>query len=207
MYKDEPRLKTGEKTPIMNTMRSIAALSAALVIVLFPAAAAEPAPSETETSAESAPLPQSFRNFSLGMSIDELKAKLIEDSYFSFRGDPDVSYLPVTQQNLVESTGSSFIKRAFFQLKDNAVFVMSFTMNTTLIDHYSIFTTFVQKYGQPRILTPKEAIWESDTVRVSIERPLTVKYIDKRVFDGLVESSRALRSTASEMREEFLDNF
>lgn len=185
----------------------------ALCAVLFMAAhfslsAQTPDTAVPQTPEESASvLPTAYRGLSLGMTLDALKEALTIDSAFTFRGDPDVSFLPVTQQNLVESGGTAYIKRAFFQLKDDAVFVMSFTMNTTLIDHYSIFTELVKKYGQPIILNPREAIWESPTTRISIERPLTVKYIDKQVFDGLVENSQVLRSHAAEMREEFLNDF
>ncbi|MDR2481545.1 MAG: hypothetical protein LBD07_04545 [Spirochaetaceae bacterium] len=160
-----------------------------------------------ESSDEKTPLPTTFREFSLGMNLEDLKTSLTKDSYFAFRGDRDVSYLPVSDQNLVESAGTSFIKRAFFQLKDSAIFIMAFTMNTGMIDHYSVFTAFVEKYGQPQVLSPKEAVWEQDNVRISIERPLTVKYIDKQVFDALVDDSRVVRSRSAELREEFLDDF
>jgi hypothetical protein len=152
-------------------------------------------------------LPTKFRSFSLGMKLDDLKNELINDSYFAFRGDRDVSFLPLTEQNLVESAGYNFVKRAFFQLKDGNVFIMSFSLNTEMIDHYSVYTAIVKKYGQPIILNPREAIWESDTTRVSIERPLTVKYIDKTIFDSLVEESKIGASESTEMRKEFLDDF
>ena len=154
-----------------------------------------------------AALPASYRGLSLGMSLDDLKNALFNDSAFAFRGDPDVSFLPLSTQNLVESEGTGFIKRAFFQLKDGAVFFMAFAMNTTMIDHYSIFTAFVEKYGQPLTLNPREAVWESETVRVSIERPLTVKYIDKSVFDTLVTESRTEKAYGRELRENFLNDF
>jgi hypothetical protein len=62
-----------------------------------------------EAAAASGTLPTSFRSFTLGMGIDELKTNLTADTYFVFRGDRDVSFLPLTKQNLVESEGSQFI--------------------------------------------------------------------------------------------------
>ncbi|MCL2412151.1 MAG: hypothetical protein FWC97_10975, partial [Treponema sp.] len=61
-------------------------------------------------------LPRSFRQIYLGMYLDDLKERLLEDRYFNFRGARDVSFLPIREQSLVETTGSSFIRRAFFQL-------------------------------------------------------------------------------------------
>ncbi|MDR1148599.1 MAG: hypothetical protein LBK66_08210 [Spirochaetaceae bacterium] len=154
-----------------------------------------------------AQLPRSFRGLSLGMSLEELKTALQTDPAFVFRGDRDVSFLPNSNQNLVDSAGSDFIKRAFFQIKDDAVFVMTFEMNTEKVDHYSVFTTFSNKYGGPLLLDPKQSEWEDDETRVYIERPLTVKYIDKNVFDGIVSESRLAESSFILQRQEFLNDF
>ena len=151
--------------------------------------------------------PRQFRELALGMSLDALKAALINDRLFSFRGDRDVSYLPVREQTLVETTGLSYVRRAYFQLSDGVVYIMSFTLDTHLMDHYSVFTSFIKKYGEPLTLSPGESVWESGDTRVSIERPLTIKYIDKTIFNRLIEDSRNLERQELLRREEFLADF
>ena len=154
------------------------------------------------------PAPRQFRGLSLGMSLDGLKEALLEDDRaFRFRGDRDVSFLPMREETLVETTGLSYIRRAYFQLSEGAVYIMSFTLDTRLMDHYSVFTSFVRRYGEPISLSPSEAVWESDDTRVSIERPLTVKYIDRTVFERLVEESRTQERREMLRREEFLADF
>ena len=153
------------------------------------------------------PVPRQFRSLSLGLSLDELRTALIRDDLFHFRGDRDVSFLPIREQTLVETTGPSFIRRAHFQLTGEVVYIMSFTLNTRLIDHYSVFTSFVRRYGEPVSLNPMEAVWESEETRVSLERPLTIKYIDRTVFDRLVRDSRNLEDRQMLRREEFLAEF
>ena len=160
-----------------------------------------------ESSEDDSGLPRQFRQIALGMSLEDLKQNLITDSYFNFRGDRDVSFLPVRNQSLVETTGSSFIRRAFFQLRDGEIFIMSFSLNTQIIDHYSVFTQFVEKYGQPSSLDPRTAIWETEDTRIAIERPLTVKYIDKTVFDDIVNESGLVESGQVRQRQEFLNEF
>jgi len=160
-----------------------------------------------EASAPEGGLPRQFRLLSLGMSLDDLKGNLLSDDLFNFRGDRDVSFLPAREQSLVETTGSSFIRRAFFQLRDGEVFIMAFTLNTEIIDHYSVFTQFSEKYGQPSYLDPRVAVWETDETRIAIERPLTVKYIDKIVFDDIVNESGLVESNQVRLRQEFLDEF
>ena len=151
--------------------------------------------------------PRQFRGLFLGQTLDELKSALTRDSFFSFRGDRDVSFLPVREETVVETTGLSYIRRAFFQLSGGAVYIMTFSLDTRLMDHYSVFTSFVKKYGMPAELNPGEAVWETPDTRVSIERPLTVKYIDKKVFDRLVEESKTGEKNELLAREDFLNDF
>jgi hypothetical protein len=156
---------------------------------------------------DTAALPRRFRTLALGMSMDALKENLLKDDLFNFRGDRDVSFLPAREQSLVETTGSSFIKRAFFQLRDGAVFIMAFSLNTEIMDHYSVFTQLVERYGEPSYLDPKEAVWETDDTRIAVERPLTVKYIDKKVFNDIVNESGLVESGQVRRRQEFLNEF
>ena len=158
-------------------------------------------------NAEQAELPMSFRDISLGMGIDALKSALQQDGLFQFRGDRDVSFLPSREENLIETAGYSFMRRAFFQLKDDRLFMMAYTLDVNLIDHYSVFTTLVNKYGEPQRINPREAVWESDAIRLSIERPLTVKYIDLNVFNTLLEESQQSAANELYLREEFLNGF
>jgi hypothetical protein len=151
--------------------------------------------------------PRGYRTVSLGMDIDNLKEVLQEDETYQFRGDRDVSFLPIDQEDLIETSGTSFVQRAAFQLRDGSLYIFTLTLNTRLVDHYSVFTTFVQRYGQPSYLDPKEAIWESEATRVSIERPLTVKYIDKERFNDMLFNSRVIESREVQQREDFLNGF
>lgn len=161
---------------------------------------------EAENADEGA-LPRKFREIELGMTLDDLKISLQNDSLFNFRGDRDVSLLPSREQSLVETTGPSFIRRAFFQLRDGELFIMAFSLNTSLVDHYSVFTGFVKKYGEPSYLDPREAVWDTEETRIAIERPLTVKYVDKRVFNDILSESEVTESHQARLRQEFLDEF
>jgi hypothetical protein len=152
-------------------------------------------------------LPRVFRNIRLGMGLDDLKTTLQNDGAFHFRGDRDVSFLPSREQSLVETTGFSFIRRAFFQLQEGTLFIMAFSLDPELIDHYSVFTAFVKKYGEPAFLDPKQAVWESAETRIAIERPLTVKYIDKGILNQIIEESSVQESGEVFLRQEFLDSF
>jgi hypothetical protein len=167
------------------------------------------AQTEGEAGEGPAALPGSFREIRLGMDLEELKAALQRDELFYFRGDRDVSFLPSAgrEQRLIETTGFSFIRRAFFQLREERLFIMAFSLDPSLVDHYSVYTSLVSKYGEPDLLDPRQAVWESGAIRLSIERPLTVKYIDLGVFNEIIAESQTGSTRELFLREEFLHGF
>ncbi len=152
-------------------------------------------------------VPRSFRGVELGMSMDEVKAALASDGLFAYRGDPDVSLLPRPDESLIEVSGVSFVRRAFFQFYGGKLFVMIFALNEREMDHYSVFTTLSAKYGKPDALSPSESVWEDGATRLSVERPLAVKYIDLATFNELKAAGSAERSYEEILRSDFLGGF
>jgi hypothetical protein len=158
-------------------------------------------------------LPRAFQGLSLGMSRDALKTALGENALFRVKEAQDdlltISVISPGDENTLEVDGvpRGFIRRAFFELNDEQVFTMSFVMDAALVDHYSVFMSLVNKYGEPSFLDPKRTVWESDETWVAIERPLTVKYIDLGVFNTLITDANAQQSASEQRREDFLNEF
>ncbi|MBN2874841.1 MAG: hypothetical protein JXM71_07080 [Spirochaetales bacterium] len=150
-------------------------------------------------------VPKAFRGIALGMPMDEVKALLKADSLFSYRGDVDVSLLPRPNESIIEVSGLSFVKRAFFQFYEGALFVMIFQLNDSQIDHYSVFTSLSTKYGKPDSLSPSESVWSDGSTRLSVERPLAIKYIDLVVFEKLKQAGAVEQSIEEVLRTDFLD--
>jgi hypothetical protein len=172
-----------------------------------PSAAVAGIPGSAEPAAETKGVPRSFRGLELGMEMDEVKKLLAADGLFSYRGDVDVSLLPRPDESLIEVSGISYIRRAFFQFYQDKLFVMIFSMNEKEMDHYSIFTSLSAKYGKPTSLSPSESVWLDGATRLSVERPLAVKYIDLAVFDEIKAGGAAGRSHEEILRTQFLGEF
>lgn len=153
------------------------------------------------------PLPGEFRQLYLGMSFEEARKALDGDGLFAFRGDADISLLPRPNESVIEVAGTSYIKRAFFQFHDEQLFIMIFFMNESLIDHYSIYTTIREKYGPPSWLSPSEAVWLDESRRLSVERPLAVKYIDVEVFEAIKAEGQMEKNWEEMLRSDFLGEF
>lgn len=153
------------------------------------------------------PLPRGFRGITLGMDLDQVKKALMADPLFGYRGDPDVSLLPQSRQYLIESAGGSYVRRAYFQFADQKLLTMILVLDQEKLDHFSLFSALSTKYGAPTSLSPQETVWQSDSVRLSLERPLTVKYIDRAMFASLVGKGGAPSDLENLSREKFIEQF
>jgi hypothetical protein len=174
----------------------------AAAIVLLPAAAGAQVSAPAVT-----PPPTVFRTIALGMTIDQVKESLRKDALYQYRGDPDVSFLPLSGESLIECEGSSYLSRAYFQFADGKLYVLILVLDQKKLDHYSMFTALTGKYGEPASFNPTEAVWQSEAVRFSLERPLTVKYIDRRVFEDQVARGAAQQDLEQLSRERFIEQF
>jgi hypothetical protein len=141
------------------------------------------------------------------MGMDDVKKALKADSLFIYRGDPDVSLVPQTEQTLIECEGTSYMKRAYFQFEKNGLFIMIFVLDPAKLDYYSLFTSLSKKYGAPSSLDPSRAVWVFDAVRFSLEKPLEVKYVERKTFESLVKSGSAQEDLEQMSREKFIEQF
>ena len=55
-------------------------------------------------------------------------------------------------------------------------------MNKEKIDHYSIFKTLTEKYGEPQSVTPQKSVWKNDEITMTLEKPLTLKFLIQNIL-------------------------
>jgi len=151
-------------------------------------------------------IPRGFDTIELGSPREDVQELLESSSYFRYRGDPDVSLLPVGNRSVIETEGRSFIDRAFFQFSAEALYIIILQLNRTRMDHYSVYRTLTEKYGEPLRVSPREIVWQWEEVTLSLERPLTVKYVDRPVFEELRGQARAEQSLRELSRDQFLED-
>jgi hypothetical protein len=173
-------------------------------------AADETAADETtgDTGAGSAAgLPTGFSSVELGMDVDAVKERLRADPNFIYRGDPDVTLTPDREQQLIEVEGTLFVDRAFFQFEEEELYIVILQLNQERLDYFTMYTELEGKYGEPVVFDPSQVVWESEDVRMSLEKPLTVKYVSRSVFESLLAAGEMERSQRDLSREDFLEQF
>jgi len=174
-----------------------------IILIIFPAAAAV-SQDQGDSAAE---LPRGFHGIELGMELEQVKELLQKDELFYYRGNPDVSFLPLPKQTLIECPGNTYISRAYFQFEQEKLFIMILVLNIKEVDYFSMFATLSKKYGQPIYLDPSAAVWSSKEIRLSLEKPLTIKYIHLPVFNQLRDQGKAKEGTLEYYRKDFLKEF
>lgn len=155
-------------------------------------------------------LPSGYGKIKLGMSVDEVKSLLKNNPLFGYHGDRDVSLLPGENRVLIETDAKaghvdSFLDRCWFQFSNDKLYIITLTLNRDKIDHYSVFTTLCDKYGKPESLNPEKSTWKNSSVTMSLERPLTLKYVDNVTFENLSKKSNVDDSIEEMTAKTFLE--
>jgi len=148
-----------------------------------------------------------FDAFRLGMSLEELKAALKDNAFFLYSGDPDVTLLAKPNTNLIDVPGITYFERGIFQVVDGKLYSIALEFSPEQFDYFTLYSTLTKKYGEPTALDPASARWESDSVRLSLERPLVLKYLDMPTFQKIQKEGRAQKAIETLTREKFLENF
>lgn len=156
-------------------------------------------------------LPSGFGGVELGMSLDDAKNALKANSDFGYAGDRDVSLLPGDNRVLIETDSYNmqhhgFLTRCWFQFYEENLYSIIINFNPERLDHYSLYTTLVKKYGEPEEFSPERSVWKNDGVTMSLERPLSIKYIDNEVSEKLAQQSLVQKNGYEITRERFLDS-
>ncbi|TVR59024.1 MAG: hypothetical protein EA426_07895 [Spirochaetaceae bacterium] len=156
---------------------------------------------------EDVSLPRGFSDVRLGMNLSDVKTALERDMNFDYRGDPDVSLTPSSLQPVIETAGFRFIDRGFFQFHDDSLYIITLRLNAAQIDHYTMFQRLSDQYGPPSDITPQRITWQDEEVRLVLEKPVVVKYIDRTVFEQLKEEAGREQAFSTLSRSIFLDQF
>ncbi|AFG37740.1 hypothetical protein Spiaf_1683 [Spirochaeta africana DSM 8902] len=186
-------------TPIHTSMKA-SIITVLLCGFLIPAVFAE------QPSQDVQPI-TGFGDIEIGMSFDLVDQALRGSGVFQYRGEADVSLSPGRERIVMEVDGFDFVQRGIFQFIDDRLFSITLIINQSMMDHFTLFTRFQNSYGTPAVFGPRRILWEDGQNRLTLERPLTVQYLDLMRFEELRDQGRARESLRELSRELFLEQF
>ena len=162
------------------------------------------------------PLADGFFNVSLGFTFDEVVETLKKESLLQILEEPEIFVVPEKKQRILraegvidDSTGYQFIKEAYFQFnEDDVLIILTISLNTKIVDYFTIFDIHDKKYGSASSIDPNKAQWNSEDITLVIERPLTIKYIMNSFINlELRQNGNIYQQNREKYREEFLSLF
>jgi len=153
------------------------------------------------------PLPRGFESLLLGLDRTALDEALKIHPSFLYRGAPDATLLDRPNESLIEAEGSFYLRRGWFQLRGDRLYLITLDLDPRRLDYYTLFTTLSEKYGPPDSLDPHAARWDDGSTLVTLEKPLRLKYIDKAVWDARLAETERRTTNEALGRELFLVKF
>ncbi|MBQ5781323.1 MAG: hypothetical protein IIW10_05195 [Spirochaetaceae bacterium] len=150
-------------------------------------------------------LPKGYDGIELRMGLEQVKSLLMERPNFGYRGERDVSLLPGENRVLIETNGTAQLNRCFFQFSDEMLYTITINFRQKKMDFFSVFSKMTEKYGEPTTISADVAQWQNDEVIITLERPSTLKYIDKVIFERLQNASETKKSSLKEEYDSLLD--
>jgi len=145
-------------------------------------------------------LPEGFQDINIGISYKEVTDKLENNDSFLYKKE-DVIY-ESRQKNIISTLGKGFIKNAIFQFNEDKLINIILYINDDKIDFYTLKKDFLNKWGNPIQVNPNYNIWEDDTTRIILEKPLTIRYIDLTIFEDDPKED-----IIQESKDDFLKSF
>lgn len=155
---------------------------------------------------EIATLPTGYRSIELGMSLDATRKALEGDYIFGYRGERDVSLLPTENRTLIETSSDTWLERCWFQFYEDNLYTIIINFNPEKIDYHSVFNELTSKYGEPKSLSPEKVTWENEAVTLSLERPVSVKYVGRPIFESLLEQGLVDEAASETVRSGILED-
>jgi len=141
------------------------------------------------------------------MSLDEAKEALENSRYFAYRGSPDLSLRPGTQEPIIRARGLGFVEEVYLQFSNERLYSLIVHINTENNDYLSFYNRFSGDYGRPAQLSPEFAQWEDSETRIRLDKPLRVLYLDVKTFGQMVEENRIEQASGAYSRDIFMDAF
>lgn len=147
-----------------------------------------------------------FKEFKLNQTQNEVK-ELIKKSFdFANRRDEALSIRLEPDTDIITAEGLGFIKIGYFHFNKDKLFQIFLKLDEKRLGYYLILKRFTEKYGNPTSLEPKSAFWENEEVKIVIEKPCSLKYIYKPIWNEITSSDQTSDSVFFKIREKFIED-
>jgi hypothetical protein len=150
------------------------------------------------------PLSDGYKDIKLGMTQAQVKGILDKSVDFSINKEEILTMRLEPDTEIISTEGLGFIISGYFHFSHDQLFQILLKLSETKIGYYYILNKFTNSFGKPNKLDPEKATWENDKIRITLEKPCTLKYIYLPVWNGLVKEKEK-NDLFEKDREKFVD--
>lgn len=153
-------------------------------------------------------LNRGIEELQLGRTLEAIQEALKKSPSFSYRGPKDVFFLPLRPEPVIDTEGMRYLKRGIFQFQEGRLVTIILYVNPKYLDYPTLFQHFNSRYGAPQYLDPKSCFWEDRDTRLALEKPLTIKFVDRNILPPGKDGGEGLPLSPEELgRRQFLELF
>jgi hypothetical protein len=146
-------------------------------------------------------LSDGYRGVILGMDLSKAREILKKDRLLEIDVRSDFGDLDEEPYHVLKARNVPYIKSIYYQFGTTAsvkrkLFAIIIHFNHRYNDFYRLLNKMKKKYGEPDLHTPTSASWYNSKIKIILNSPSTVKYIE-------IELYRKMQSEYSYMRHRY----
>ena len=161
---------------------------------------------DSNLNSEESPFPLGFLSIKLNMNKENVIVRLSKESIFDTSDQEKLSFRNEPDKEILKIRGINFIKMAYFHFYNDILFQITLDLDMNKISYYDVLIKLQNKYGKPIKFTPETANWENNTIKLSLQRPVILKYISINISKELLEESKESSNFYKISREKFLNS-
>jgi len=177
-----------------------------LSLIILPLSAFSQSTDQSNQPAQSNPLPRNYKDFYLGMSIDEFLGLIKTVNYLYYEGELDVT-LYEQEKSLFKASVPPLIRKLVFYFFDKTLVLMTFYYDSKYVNLFERYKELSAKYGDPTLVDSKRFVWQDDKTLIILERTYRLKVIDKAFLDSIQASYDQIDNLIDQQNQSIFDNF
>lgn len=148
-----------------------------------------------------------YKGIELGMPMEAVRELLVKSPEFNFIKEEVLTIRIEPDKEILSTEGRGFIIEGYFHFYHDRLYQITLKLSEKKIGYYLLLKRLTNKYGNPTGFSPQKASWENEIVRIVIEKPCTIKYIDLPVWSGFAGLNEKPDNIMEEVRDNFVDEF
>ncbi len=148
-----------------------------------------------------------YKEFKLGMGKSEVEKLLQTSDDFNILKEEILSTRLEPDTEIISTEGTGFIIYGYFHFDKDELFQIFLKIDREKIGYYFLLKKLITKYGNPTKFNPKRAIWENNEVRIILEKPCNIKYINLPIWNEIIKDQKKKDFIMDKLRDDFSNDF